>query len=79
MSRKKSVVRRRQFLKSALSAGAALPSTTHEMCVACVYDAENDCETMKTKAWQARRWFLLAGGVFGSLIAAVLGVYGWAW
>ena len=36
-------------------------------------------EPMRTKAWRARRWFLLAGGVFGFLIAAVLGVYGWAW
>ena len=36
-------------------------------------------EPMKTKAWRARRWFLLAGGVFGFVIAAVLGVYGWAW
>jgi CubicO group peptidase (beta-lactamase class C family) len=26
-----------------------------------------------------RRWLLLAGGVFGLLIAAVLGVYVWAW
>jgi CubicO group peptidase (beta-lactamase class C family) len=26
-----------------------------------------------------RRWFLLAGGVAGLLIVAVLGVYGWAW
>ena len=25
-----------------------------------------------------RRWFLLAGGVFGLLVVAVLGVYGWA-
>jgi CubicO group peptidase (beta-lactamase class C family) len=33
---------------------------------------------MKTKA-RARRWFLVAGGVLGLLIAAVLGVYGWAW
>jgi CubicO group peptidase (beta-lactamase class C family) len=34
---------------------------------------------MKTKARRVRRWFLLAGGVFGLLIAAALGVYGWAW
>jgi CubicO group peptidase (beta-lactamase class C family) len=26
-----------------------------------------------------RRWFLLAAGVVGLLLAAVLGVYGWAW
>ena len=26
-----------------------------------------------------RRWFLIAGGIFGLLIAAVFGVYGWAW
>jgi CubicO group peptidase (beta-lactamase class C family) len=33
---------------------------------------------MKTKG-RRRRWLLLAGGVFGLLIAAVLGVYVWAW
>jgi CubicO group peptidase (beta-lactamase class C family) len=27
----------------------------------------------------ARRWFLVAGGVFGLLVAAALGLYGWAW
>ena len=34
---------------------------------------------MKKKARRTRRWFLIAGSVFGLLIAAVLGVYGWAW
>jgi CubicO group peptidase (beta-lactamase class C family) len=34
---------------------------------------------MNQKPRRARRWLLLAGGVFGLLIAAVLGVYGWAW
>jgi CubicO group peptidase (beta-lactamase class C family) len=34
---------------------------------------------MKAKGRRVRRWFLLAGGVFGLLIAAVLGVYAWAW
>jgi CubicO group peptidase (beta-lactamase class C family) len=34
---------------------------------------------MKTEPRRARRWFLLAGGVLALLIAAVLGVYGWAW
>ena len=34
---------------------------------------------MNPKARRARRWYLLAGSVFGFLIAAVLGVYGWAW
>jgi CubicO group peptidase (beta-lactamase class C family) len=33
---------------------------------------------MKTES-RRRRWLLLAGGVFGLLIAAVLGVYAWAW
>jgi CubicO group peptidase (beta-lactamase class C family) len=33
----------------------------------------------KPKARRARRWFLVAGGVFGLLGAAVLGLYGWAW
>jgi CubicO group peptidase (beta-lactamase class C family) len=33
----------------------------------------------KPNARRARRWFLVAGGVLGLLIAAVLGVYGWAW
>jgi CubicO group peptidase (beta-lactamase class C family) len=32
---------------------------------------------MKTRA--RRRWLLIAAGVLGLLIAAVLGVYGWAW
>jgi CubicO group peptidase (beta-lactamase class C family) len=34
---------------------------------------------MKTKARRGRRWFLVAGGVLALLIAAALGVYGWAW
>jgi CubicO group peptidase (beta-lactamase class C family) len=34
---------------------------------------------MKPKARRARRWFVVAGGVFALLIVAVLGVYGWAW
>ena len=34
---------------------------------------------MKTKPPRVRRLFLLAGGVFGLLIMAVLGVYAWAW
>jgi CubicO group peptidase (beta-lactamase class C family) len=34
---------------------------------------------MKTKPRRMRRWLLLASGVFGLLIAAALGVYGWAW
>jgi CubicO group peptidase (beta-lactamase class C family) len=34
---------------------------------------------MKTKPPWVRRLFLLAGGVFGLLIVAVLGVYAWAW
>jgi hypothetical protein len=34
---------------------------------------------MKTKPSRARRLLLLAGGVFGLLIMAVLGVYAWAW
>jgi CubicO group peptidase (beta-lactamase class C family) len=34
---------------------------------------------MKTKSRRVRRWLLLAGGVLGVLVAAVLGVYGWAW
>jgi CubicO group peptidase (beta-lactamase class C family) len=34
---------------------------------------------VKTKARRLRRWLLLAGGVLALLIAAVLGVYGWAW
>jgi CubicO group peptidase (beta-lactamase class C family) len=34
---------------------------------------------MTTKARRGRRWFLVAGGVVGLLVAAVLGVYGWAW
>jgi CubicO group peptidase (beta-lactamase class C family) len=33
---------------------------------------------MKTKG-RRRRWLLIAGGVFGLLVAAVLGVYVWAW
>jgi CubicO group peptidase (beta-lactamase class C family) len=36
-------------------------------------------EPLKAKGRRVRRWFLLAGGVFGLLIAAVLGVYAWAW
>jgi CubicO group peptidase (beta-lactamase class C family) len=34
---------------------------------------------MKTKPPRVRRLLLLAGGVFGLLIMAVLGVYAWAW
>ena len=34
---------------------------------------------MKTKPSRVRRLLLLAGGVFGLLIVAVLGVYAWAW
>jgi CubicO group peptidase (beta-lactamase class C family) len=34
---------------------------------------------MKTKSRRARRWLLVAGGVLALLIAAVLGVYVWAW
>jgi CubicO group peptidase (beta-lactamase class C family) len=34
---------------------------------------------VKTTARPARRWFLIAGGVLVLLLAAVLGVYGWAW
>jgi CubicO group peptidase (beta-lactamase class C family) len=34
---------------------------------------------MKAKGRRLRRWLVLAGGVFGLLIAAVLGVYAWAW
>ena len=34
---------------------------------------------MTTKARRLRRWFLVAGGALVLLIAAVLGVYGWAW
>src|SRR4029453_3647698 len=34
---------------------------------------------MKTNARGRRRWFLVAGGVLATLIAAVLGVYVWAW
>jgi CubicO group peptidase (beta-lactamase class C family) len=34
---------------------------------------------MSTKAWRVRRWFLIPGGVIALLIAAVLGVFGWAW
>ena len=34
---------------------------------------------MKTKRPRVRRLLLLAGGVFGLLIMAVLGVYAWAW
>jgi CubicO group peptidase (beta-lactamase class C family) len=33
---------------------------------------------MKTNPRRVRRWFLIAGGVFGILVAAVLGVYVWA-
>jgi CubicO group peptidase (beta-lactamase class C family) len=36
-------------------------------------------EPTKPKARRARRWFLVAGGFLGLLIAAALGVYGWAW
>jgi CubicO group peptidase (beta-lactamase class C family) len=36
-------------------------------------------EPVKTKARRMRRWFLVAGGVLALLVAAVLGVYGWAW
>ncbi len=35
--------------------------------------------TVKTKRPRVRRLCLLAGGVFGLLIVAVLGVYAWAW
>jgi CubicO group peptidase (beta-lactamase class C family) len=34
---------------------------------------------MRTESRRVRRWLLLAGGVFGLLIAAMVGVYGWAW
>ena len=34
---------------------------------------------MKTKPRRVRRWLLLAGGVFALLVAAVVGVYVWAW
>jgi CubicO group peptidase (beta-lactamase class C family) len=34
---------------------------------------------MKTKGWRARRWLAIAGVVLAVLIAAVLGVYAWAW
>jgi CubicO group peptidase (beta-lactamase class C family) len=34
---------------------------------------------MKPKARRARRWFLVAGGILAVLVAAALGVYGWAW
>jgi CubicO group peptidase (beta-lactamase class C family) len=34
---------------------------------------------MRARSRRVRRWFLLAGGVLGLLIAAVLGVYVWAW
>jgi CubicO group peptidase (beta-lactamase class C family) len=34
---------------------------------------------MNLKTRRARRWFLVAGAVPALLIAAVLGVYGWAW
>jgi CubicO group peptidase (beta-lactamase class C family) len=34
---------------------------------------------MKTKPSRVRRLLLLAGGVFGLLIMAVVGVYAWAW
>jgi CubicO group peptidase (beta-lactamase class C family) len=33
----------------------------------------------KPRRRRARRWLLVAGGVLGLLIAAVLGLYGWAW
>ena len=33
---------------------------------------------MRTESRRVRRWLLLAGGVFGLLIAAMVGVYGWA-
>jgi CubicO group peptidase (beta-lactamase class C family) len=36
-------------------------------------------EPMKPKARRVRRWFLVAGGVLALLIAAAIGVYGWAW
>ena len=36
-------------------------------------------EPMKPKARRARRWFLVAGGILAVLVAAALGVYGWAW
>ena len=34
---------------------------------------------MKRNARPRRRWFLVAGGVLATLVAAVLGVYVWAW
>jgi CubicO group peptidase (beta-lactamase class C family) len=34
---------------------------------------------MKTKTRRLRRWVLLVGGVFGLLVAGVLGVFVWAW
>ncbi len=33
----------------------------------------------KTTARRMRRWFLVAGGILALLVAAALGVYGWAW
>ena len=41
--------------------------------------APSDAVAAKTTGRRARRWFLVAGGVLGLLVAAVLGVYGWAW
>jgi CubicO group peptidase (beta-lactamase class C family) len=41
--------------------------------------AASDSVAAKTTARRARRWFLVVGGVLALLIAAVLGVYGWAW
>jgi CubicO group peptidase (beta-lactamase class C family) len=36
-------------------------------------------EPTKTTARRVRRWLLVAGGVLALLVAALLGVYGWAW
>ena len=36
-------------------------------------------QAMNAKRRRVPRWFLLVAGVFGVLIGAVLGVYGWAW
>jgi hypothetical protein len=41
--------------------------------------AASDAVAAKTTAGRVRRGLLVAGGVLALLIAAVLGVYGWAW
>jgi CubicO group peptidase (beta-lactamase class C family) len=41
--------------------------------------APSDAVAPKTTGRRARRWFLVAGGVLALLVAAVVGVYGWAW